>query len=80
MRAGEAEEKNSGVAAFFDLDGTLMALPSLERRFFGILREPERDSPAELFFVAEGSSAIGTAWDQHDLTGKQNAFERCANY
>lgn len=34
----KAKEKGSGVAAFFDLDGTLMALPSLEQRFFGILR------------------------------------------
>jgi HAD superfamily phosphoserine phosphatase-like hydrolase len=30
----DVEEKNSGVAAFFDLDGTLVAWPSLERRFF----------------------------------------------
>ena len=28
-----------GVAAFFDLDGTLTALPSLEQRFFRILRQ-----------------------------------------
>jgi HAD superfamily phosphoserine phosphatase-like hydrolase len=34
----EVEEKSSGVAAFFDLDGTLMALPSLERRWFRTLR------------------------------------------
>jgi phosphoserine phosphatase len=34
----EAKEKSVGVAAFFDLDGTLMALPSLEKRLFGILR------------------------------------------
>jgi HAD superfamily phosphoserine phosphatase-like hydrolase len=34
----EVKEKSGGVAAFFDLDGTLVALPSLERRFFGILR------------------------------------------
>ena len=26
------------VAAFFDLDGTLMPLPSMEQRFFRILR------------------------------------------
>jgi HAD superfamily hydrolase (TIGR01490 family) len=29
---------SGGVAAFFDLDGTLMPLPSLEQRFFRILR------------------------------------------
>ncbi len=32
------EKKNGGVAAFFDLDGTLVCLPSLERRLFSILR------------------------------------------
>jgi HAD superfamily phosphoserine phosphatase-like hydrolase len=36
--ASEVEEKSSGVAAFFDLDGTLMALPSLEQRCFRTLR------------------------------------------
>jgi HAD superfamily phosphoserine phosphatase-like hydrolase len=34
----EVEEKNGGVAAFFDLDGTLMPLPSMEKRFFSMLR------------------------------------------
>jgi len=34
----EIEEKKRGVAAFFDLDGTLMCLPSLEKRFFSMLR------------------------------------------
>jgi HAD superfamily hydrolase (TIGR01490 family) len=34
----EAEEKDDGVAAFFDLDGTLASLPSLEKRFFLTLR------------------------------------------
>jgi HAD superfamily hydrolase (TIGR01490 family) len=41
MEPREAEdvvEKNASVAAFFDLDGTLMRLPSLERRFFSMLR------------------------------------------
>lgn len=33
-----AKEKHGDVAAFFDLDGTLVALPSLEKRFFRILR------------------------------------------
>jgi HAD superfamily phosphoserine phosphatase-like hydrolase len=31
-------KKRGGIAAFFDLDGTLMPLPSLERRFFRVLR------------------------------------------
>jgi phosphoserine phosphatase len=34
----EVEEKSGRVAAFFDLDGTLVALPSLERRLFRTLR------------------------------------------
>lgn len=34
----EVMEKSRRVAAFFDLDGTLVALPSLERRFFQMLR------------------------------------------
>lgn len=34
----EVKEKTPTVAAFFDLDGTLMPLPSLERRFFRTLR------------------------------------------
>ncbi len=31
-------EKNRSIAAFFDLDGTLIPLPSLEHRFFRVLR------------------------------------------
>lgn len=34
----EVKENSGGVAAFFDLDGTLVAPPSLERRFFTRLR------------------------------------------
>jgi HAD superfamily hydrolase (TIGR01490 family) len=34
----EVKENSEGVAAFFDLDGTLMPLPSMERRFFRMLR------------------------------------------
>jgi HAD superfamily hydrolase (TIGR01490 family) len=34
----EVKEKSGGIGVFFDLDGTLVALPSLERRFFRILR------------------------------------------
>jgi phosphoserine phosphatase len=33
----EVRERSGSVAAFFDLDGTLLALPSLERRFLGAL-------------------------------------------
>jgi HAD superfamily hydrolase (TIGR01490 family) len=34
----EVKESGGGIAAFFDLDGTLVAGPSLERRFFRTLR------------------------------------------
>ncbi len=34
----EVKEKGGSVAAFFDVDGTLVARPSLERRFFWMLR------------------------------------------
>jgi HAD superfamily hydrolase (TIGR01490 family) len=34
----DATEKRGGVAAFFDLDGTLVAMPSMEWRFFRMLR------------------------------------------
>jgi len=34
----EIKETSEGVAALFDLDGTLVAPPSLERRFFQMLR------------------------------------------
>jgi len=46
----EAKEKNEGVAAFFDLDGTLVALPSLERRFFRILRYRREMRARNYFF------------------------------
>jgi HAD superfamily phosphoserine phosphatase-like hydrolase len=46
----EVKEKNGGVAAFFDLDGTLVPLPSLERRFFRMLR-CERAIPAKNYFL-----------------------------
>jgi HAD superfamily hydrolase (TIGR01490 family) len=36
--ANEVKEKRRGVAAFFDLDGTLVALPSMERKLFQTLR------------------------------------------
>jgi fatty acyl-CoA reductase len=46
----ETKEKSTGVAAFFDLDGTLMALPSLEQRFFRILRG-RREIPLRNYFL-----------------------------
>ena len=38
----EAKEKNGDVAAFFDLDGTLMPTASLEKRYFAVLRYRKR--------------------------------------
>ncbi len=45
----KGSESRERIAAFFDLDGTLMALPSLERRFFRILRY-RRAIPAKNYF------------------------------
>jgi HAD superfamily hydrolase (TIGR01490 family) len=43
-------EKSGGVAAFFDLDGTLMALPSLERRLLRTLRYQRAIRAKNYFF------------------------------
>lgn len=46
----EVEGQSGGIAAFFDLDGTLLALPSLEQRFFRILLE-RREIPLWNYFL-----------------------------
>jgi HAD superfamily hydrolase (TIGR01490 family) len=46
----EAKRISGGVAAFFDLDGTLVAWPSLERKFFKILRYG-REIPLRNYFL-----------------------------
>lgn len=46
----EVKEKSGGIAAFFDLDGTLIALPSLERRLFQTLRY-QRVIPARNYWL-----------------------------
>lgn len=46
----EVEEKNAGIAAFFDLDGTLLPWPSLEKRFFRVLRYRKRIGIANYFW------------------------------
>ena len=46
----EVKEKSRGVAAFFDLDGTLLSLPSLERKFFRTLRY-RREIPARNYWL-----------------------------
>jgi phosphoserine phosphatase len=44
------KEKSGGVAAFFDLDGTLVALPSLEWRLFRTLRYQQLVGAKNYFF------------------------------
>jgi len=46
----EVKEKKGGVTAFFDLDGTLVALPSVERRFFRMLRY-RKEIPVRNYFL-----------------------------
>jgi HAD superfamily phosphoserine phosphatase-like hydrolase len=46
----EVKEKSGGAAAFFDLDGTLVALPSLERRLLRTLRH-QKEIPARNYFL-----------------------------
>jgi phosphoserine phosphatase len=46
----EAKERQENIAAFFDLDGTLMALPSLELRFFRTLRYQRTIRAKNYFF------------------------------
>ncbi|HKD51349.1 MAG TPA: HAD-IB family phosphatase [Candidatus Acidoferrum sp.] len=41
---------SSRVAAFFDLDGTLLPLPPLEQKFFGMLRD-RREIPSVNYFL-----------------------------
>jgi HAD superfamily hydrolase (TIGR01490 family) len=43
------KEKSGVIAAFFDLDGTLVALPSLERTFFRVLRYRKEISARNYF-------------------------------
>ena len=72
-----------GVAAFFDLDGTLVALPSLERRFFRTLRY-RRAIPVRNYFLwfAEAlrlaPSGVGTILQANKmyLRGVQSFDER----
>src|SRR5260370_13499398 len=56
------QQHTSGrVAAFFDLDGTLLARPSLERRFFSGLRY-QRAIPVENYFLLlGGAGGVGAA-------------------
>jgi HAD superfamily phosphoserine phosphatase-like hydrolase len=50
LEVPEINEVNGGVAAFFDLDGTLVALPSLEQRLFHSLRYQQVIGATNYFF------------------------------
>ena len=55
MAQKEGKEKSGRIAAFFDLDGTLVKPPSLERRFFSALRS-RRDIPFANYWFWLGES------------------------
>jgi HAD superfamily phosphoserine phosphatase-like hydrolase len=46
----QAKDETASVAAFFDLDGTLMPLPSLEQRFFRVLHY-RQEIPLKNYFL-----------------------------
>src|SRR2546429_9533345 len=48
-------DKSARIAAFFDLDGTLMPSPSLERRFFRMLRK-RHEIPLKNYFLWLGEA------------------------
>lgn len=82
MEVEEVPTHRREVAAFFDLDGTLLALPSLERRFFQTLRYL-RAIPARNYFLwmkeavrlmPRGVTAIAQANKMY-LRGVQNLDE-----
>jgi HAD superfamily phosphoserine phosphatase-like hydrolase len=50
QEVNEVKKKSGEVAVFFDLDGTLVALPSLEKRFFRMLR-CRRAIPGRNYFL-----------------------------
>lgn len=53
--AKEAQDKNRRTAAFFDLDGTLLPLPSLEQRLFRVLCY-RREIPVKNYFLWLGEA------------------------
>jgi HAD superfamily phosphoserine phosphatase-like hydrolase len=50
VEEAEVAGRTASAAAFFDLDGTLLARPSLERRFFRVLRY-RKEIPFESYFL-----------------------------
>jgi putative phosphoserine phosphatase/1-acylglycerol-3-phosphate O-acyltransferase len=68
----EAKEESGGVAAFFDLDGTLVMGPSLERRFFSLLRYRRAIPLRNYFFwlreaVRLAPRGIGAIWGANKM-------------
>jgi HAD superfamily hydrolase (TIGR01490 family) len=80
-KENEVKEKRQGIAALFDLDGTLVALPSLERRFFRVLRYRRAIAANYWLWLAEavrlaphGLSAI---WHGNKMYLRGVAVDRC---
>jgi HAD superfamily hydrolase (TIGR01490 family) len=78
----EVKERGRNIAAFFDLDGTLVALPSLERRFFQMLRYRRAIAAKNYWlwlaeavrFAPRGLSAI---WHGNKMYLRGVAVDRC---
>src|SRR5260370_42128226 len=79
----KGSESRERIAAFFDLDGTLMALPSHERRFFRILRYRQA-IPAKNYFSWLGKAMqllprginAGVQENKMYLRGEQSIIQR----
>src|SRR5258708_35670751 len=52
----EVKDESGGVAAFFDFDGTLVAVASLGQRFLRTLRDPRGVWPKGEFFLETGGA------------------------
>src|SRR5258708_9317369 len=54
----EVKDESGGVAAFFDLDGALVSLPSLEQRFFRTLRYRRGGCMQKHFFLMRRGGGV----------------------
>ena len=64
-RGGKGGETTARVAAFFDLDGTLTPLPSLERRFFRMLRDRREIALKNYFsWLREALKLLPQGWSR----------------
>src|SRR5258708_780351 len=71
----EVKEKGGRGAAFFDIDGTLLAKPSLERRFFAELRWQGKIPAQNSFFWLTEALRLG-ARDFRAVTHANKAYLR----